>query len=85
MVAADPALLDKAIANYNKDTRSAGDTSEFNTKTWRDYHHEVDLGRLGEPANCPHLPLTPTKIMVIGAILKESDYRSAKNYVGNEG
>ena len=38
IVAADPALLDKAIANPNKDTRSAGDTSELNTKTLRDYH-----------------------------------------------
>ena len=80
-VASDPALLDAAIINFKKDTRSAGDTSEYNTKTWRDYHYGVDWGRLGEHAGCEPLPLTPTKITVIGAIMKEADYRSAKNYM----
>ena len=68
--AAHLVLLDAAILNFKKDTRSAGDTSEFNTKSWRDDHQEVDWRRLGGPAGCDPLPLTPTKITVIGAILK---------------
>ena len=61
--------------------KSAGDTSEYNTRTWRDYHARVDWIRLGLPQDCEALPLTPVRITIVGAILKEADYRSARNYM----
>ena len=33
------------------------------------------------PLPCPAVPLTPRKIEVIGAVLKESHYSSTKNYI----
>ena len=51
-----------------KDWRSAGDTSDDYYKTWSDLHiaHWDGIRR---PA-LPVLPLTPTKIHIIGALLK---------------
>ena len=62
-----------------KDWMSAGDTSDDYYKTWSDLHiaHWDGIRR---PA-LPVLPLTPTKIHIIGALLKLGGYRSAKNYI----
>ena len=80
-VAKDPALLDAAIDRYRAEVRSAGDTSDAYVKTWFDFHDQVNWTRLGMPLPCPAVPLTPRKIEVIGAVLKESHYISTKNYI----
>ena len=72
-VAGDPELLDQAVNKLQKDVKSAGDTSEFNTRTWRDYH---DSDFLTIVMLCP---VDATKMTIIGAILKYADYRSARN------
>ena len=40
-VAEDPGLLEDAVKKYDKDARSAGDTSDFHVRTWRQYHDRV--------------------------------------------
>ena len=75
-VARSPELLDAAVHKYNSEVRSAGDTSDAYVKTWSDFHDQINWVRLGMPVPCPVIPLTPKKIMVIGAVLKEAGYRS---------
>ena len=77
-VARVPSMLDDAVATYRKEMRSAGDTSDDNVRTWRDFHLAVSWPRYGMPEDTPMIPLTPTKIMVIGAIFKRSGYRSTQ-------
>ena len=80
-IASNPSLLNIAMAKYEKDTRSAGDTSASYVKTWSEYHSRIDWSRFGLPWDEPVIPLTPLKIAAIGSILKEADYRSSKNYL----
>ena len=80
-IAADPELLQDAIAVYEKEIRSSGDTSEFNVKTWFDIHEAVNWKGIGMDFELPALPLTPRIITVIGAVMKAAGYRSTKNYM----
>ena len=81
VVASDPVLLAPALEAYQRDFKSAGDTSAFNVKTWQDIHANVYWPFLHRPADEPWLPLDETKIMAIGAAMKEGGYRSTKNYM----
>ena len=78
-IARDPERLKTAIARYEKDEKSSGDTSEFNVRTWQEFHHGVDWSTFGLSVNEEVFPLTPMKIKVVGSILKESGYRSTGN------
>ena len=78
-IARGPRLLDEAIGTYRSEVRSAGDTSDAYIKTWSDFHGQVQWARLGIPEPCPVIPLTPSKIEVVGAVLKASHYRSTKH------
>ena len=69
-IARDPELLSEAMAAYERDWRSAGDTSDFNMKTWADLHGEVNWNKFGLPLDLPMMPLTPLKIGVIGSAMK---------------
>ena len=80
-IAGDHDLLRGALADYEKDWRSAGDTSDFNIKTWVDVHNEVDWRKFGLPADLKPTPLTPLKIAVVGSAMKGGGYRSCKNYM----
>ena len=80
-VAADPELLGEARRKYRKEIRSAGDTSDFNNRTWAYVHNEVQWELLGMPADTGVLPLTPFKIEIVGSCMKEGGYRSGKNYM----
>ena len=71
-VAADPIRLDAAVADYKKGLRSAGDTTDAYIKTWTDFHSKVTWSRYGLSPPVPAVPLTPTKIMVVGSILRVS-------------
>ena len=77
-IAADPEARRKAMGDFEKDTRSAGDTSRFNKLTW------IAL-RVAwwafEGVKWAAWPLTPEKIAGVGALLKASGYRSAYNYL----
>ena len=55
-VAGGPELLTSAMADYEKGWRSAGDTSDFNVKTLRDVHGEVNWTKFGLERD---LPVTP--------------------------
>ena len=48
-IARDPDWLSEAMAAYERDWRSAGDTSDFNMKTWADLHCEVNWNKFGLP------------------------------------
>ena len=80
-IAGDPELLKTAMADYEKDWRSAGDTSDFNVKTWRGVHGEVNWTKFGLDLDLPVTPLTPLKITVVGSAMKGGGYRSCKNYL----
>ena len=69
----------RALAAYRQDQRSANDTTCYYWKTWTDCHDEW-WSFYGELVDDP-LPLTPCKIEAVGAMIKEGDYRSAKNYI----
>ena len=80
-IAADPEQLQAALVTYDKEVLSAGDTSSFNVQTWHDVHWAVNWQSLGFDEAPEVLPLSPQKIRVVGAVLKEADYRSTKNYM----
>ena len=81
-IAKDPDLLGEAVDIFKKQARSSGDTSHFNLRTWIDFHSSVACWpRYGLPHDCPALPLTPTKIIVVGSVFKGAGYRSTGNYL----
>ena len=69
MTAHDDHLMTDAMKKYVSDWKSAGDTITFYIKTWHDLHaaHWDGVRRPAEEV----LPLTPVKIHVVGALLKE--------------
>ena len=77
-IAADAEARRKAMGDFEKDTRSAGDTSRFNKLTWITLH--VAWWAF-EGVKWAAWPLTPEKIAGVGALLKASGYRSAYNYL----
>lgn len=82
-IASDPELLGAAMAKYQDEIRSSGDTSDAYVKTWQDFHEAVCWTKLGVAEPYSVLPLTPLKISVVGAILKASGYRATKNYLAS--
>ena len=76
-VAADAESRDAALKLYEKDARSAGDTSAYNLVTWSDLH-DAWWRRSGRPV--PVWPLTPEKFTGVGSLLKAGGYRSGYNY-----
>ena len=78
-VAMDAGAFEEALKKYKKDWTSAGDTSDYYYKTWCDLHdaYWYSSGRV----YCDPLPLSPDKIHIIGALLKEGGYRSGKNFM----
>ena len=65
-VAENPDLLEDAVRKYDKDTRSVGDTSAFNVRTWRQYHEKVaDWAKFGEGDHCEALPLTVNRTKLV--------------------
>ena len=81
-IAKDPDLLSEAVDIFKKQARSSGDTSHFNVRTWIDFHTSVACWpRYGLSPDCPALPLTPTKIVVVGSVFKGAGYRSTGNYL----
>ena len=79
-ILADDAKRHAAWENYMRDKRSAGDTSDFNLRTWVEYHDEWHR----QEKTTPHpaaFPLQPQFVDAVGNILKGTDYRSAYNYL----
>ena len=77
--AQDDQLMADAMKNYVTDWKSAGDTTTFYIKTWHDLH-AAHWDGVRRPAD-EVLPLTPIKIHVVGALLKEGGYRGPGNYM----
>ena len=59
---------------------SEGDTTNYYIKTWFDFHDAVDWQAIQCADQADRLPLTPVKITVMGAVLKEAGYRGAMKY-----
>ena len=78
-IAADDEKFYKAFDKYMNETRSSGDTSHFNMKTWKEFHEAWFDGVRRPPQ--PIIPLTPLRIHVVGTMMKEGGYRSSKNYM----
>ena len=79
-IADDVDLRMQAMAAYEKDMKSAGDTSHFNVVTWEDLHRAW-WATLPGGSQVAVLPLTPAKIAAVGCLLKSAGYRSAHNYI----
>ena len=78
-VARDPQRRKEALEQYRRDQRSAGDTSGFNLKVWKEFHDEWYIYAAGRvPAA---FPLTADHIEAVGTMLKAADYRSSYNYL----
>ena len=75
----DAAKRRAALEEYRKDKRSAGDTSDFNLKTWIEYHDGWYRSEVGVVP--PAFPLTAAHIEAVGSVLKGADYRSSYNYL----
>ena len=71
--------MDAALADYVRDWKSAGDTSEDYWRTWLELH-EAHWDGLRRPRQSA-IPLDPLKIHIIGTLLKIGRYRSSKNYL----
>ena len=78
-VARDPRKRKEALEQYRRDQRSAGDTSGFNLKVWKEFHEEWYMYADGQ-APAP-FPLTANHIEAVGTMLKAADYRSSYNYL----
>ena len=76
-VAADAESREAAQKLYERDARSAGDTSGYNLVTWTDLH-EAWWEHSGR--SVPVWPLTPEKFTGVGSLLKAGGYRSGYNY-----
>ena len=79
MTAQDDELMSDAMKKYVSDWKSAGDTSNTYIKTWHDLH-AAHWDEVRRPA-VEVLPLTPVKIHIVGALLKEGGYRGPGNYM----
>ena len=79
-VAACDEEMERAMATYVGDWRSAGDTSEDYWRSWQQLHAAHWDGWRRPAAHA--LPLDALKIHVVGALLKVGGYRSSYNYLG---
>ena len=77
-IARDPAARAQAMAEYERDARSAGDTTKHNVTTWKEFH-DAWWAYLGMEVEV--FPLTVASIAAVGTLLKGADYRSAYNYI----
>mgnify|MGYP006999513922 FL=1 len=76
-VAADAESREAALKLYERDARSAGDTSGYNLVTWSDLH---DAWWRHSGRSVPVWPLTPEKFAGVGSLLKAGGYCSEYNY-----
>ena len=77
-IARDPVARAQALAEYERDARSAGDTTKHNVTTWKEFH-DAWWAYLGMEVEV--FPLTVASITAVGTLLKGADYRSAYNYI----
>ena len=61
-IARGPDRLRSAIARYEKDEKSSGDTSEFSIRTLREFHDGVDWSNFGSDAHEDVSPSLPSRL-----------------------
>ena len=80
-VAQHDELLRAAEKSYKRDWVSAGDTGEYNLRTWEEMHAHYFKAKASHPDDLNTYPQTPVKFHGVGALMSVSGYRSAKNYI----